>query len=122
MEQQDSQRDSQGRFSVGNQYARCRKADQLKQALLSAVAPSDIEAIVAMLIDKAKGGDTRAAALLLDRVLGKPAVNKTENIVAVEDASVEDDGEIVFDDGNPEELARMEAELQASFNQMQGEG
>lgn len=118
----EEQRDSQGRFTNGNQFARCRKADQLKQALLSAVAPSDIEAIVAMLIDKAKGGDTRAAALLLDRVLGKPAVNKTENIVAVEDASVEDDGEIVFDEGNPEELARMEAELQASFNQSLGEG
>ena len=80
MEQQDSQRDSQGRFTTGNQYARCRKADMLKTAMHEAVSEDDIRDIITMLVTKAKNGDTRAAALLLDRVLGKPHANKEETV------------------------------------------
>ena len=38
---------------------------------MSAVTPSDMEAVVLMLINKARGGSVLAAKELLDRVLGK---------------------------------------------------
>ncbi len=44
----------------------------MRRALLGAVTPDDMEAIAQTLLAAAKGGDLQAAALLFDRVLGKP--------------------------------------------------
>ena len=45
---------------------------RLRAALLEAVKPEDMMAIVARLVELAKGGDVRAIKEVLDRTLGKP--------------------------------------------------
>lgn len=64
--------DSKGRFTKGNKCARGRRVTELRRALLAAVTPDDMAEIAARLVEMAKGGDLSAAALLFDRVLGKP--------------------------------------------------
>ena len=68
-------RDQRGRFSVGNVGGPGNPASKrvaaLRTALLASVTPSDIEAILAKLIDAAKAGDTVAAREILDRTIGK---------------------------------------------------
>lgn len=44
---------------------------EYRQQLLQCVQPGDVEAIYASMLFKAKQGDTAAAGLLLDRLLGK---------------------------------------------------
>ena len=65
-----------GRFASGNKFAKgnpfARQIAQLRSALVSAVTPEDMAAIVAKLIDLAKSGNVPAAKEVLDRVLGKP--------------------------------------------------
>lgn len=39
---------------------------------MAAVTPEDMEAVIAMLIERARGGSIAAAKELLDRTLGKP--------------------------------------------------
>ena len=39
--------------------------------MLEAISPKDIQQIIRQLVAEAKGGDVRAAAEVLDRVLGK---------------------------------------------------
>jgi hypothetical protein len=69
-------RDAGGRFTPGNRAARGRRANiaertaELRDAMSGAVTPDDLRAIVGALLTEAKGGNTRAAALLLDRLLG----------------------------------------------------
>ncbi len=69
-------RDEAGRFAKGNKAGRGnpanRKAQQLRSALLAAVSTKDLRAIVRQLVQQAKGGDTTAAKVLLDRLLGTP--------------------------------------------------
>jgi uncharacterized membrane-anchored protein len=44
----------------------------LRVALLDAVTPDDVQAIVAKLIAMARAGDIAAARTLFDRTLGRP--------------------------------------------------
>lgn len=68
---------SNGRFSKGNAggpgnpYA--RRVARLRGLLLDAVTDDDLKAIVAAMVEKAKGGDLNAAREVLTRTLGKPA-------------------------------------------------
>jgi hypothetical protein len=48
-------------------------APDLRSVLLSAVSEADIKAVVANLVEQAKGGDLDAIGLLLDRLFGRPA-------------------------------------------------
>lgn len=68
----DEGRDARGRFTKGNRCATGRKVTDLRRALLEAVTLQDMADIAASLIAAAKAGDLQAAALLFDRVLGKP--------------------------------------------------
>jgi len=73
---QPSQRDAGGRFlpnntgGPGNPFA--RQVAQLRKALLVAVGPDDITAIVDRLKTKALDGDLAAIKILFGYVLGKP--------------------------------------------------
>ncbi len=71
-----SGRDERGRFADGNRAGRgnphSRRVAELRSALLAAVTPRDVKQVVSVLLEKAKGGDTVAAAQLLDRTIGKP--------------------------------------------------
>ena len=44
----------------------------LQESLMSAVTPEDMQHVIMMLINKARGGSIAAAKELLDRTLGKP--------------------------------------------------
>ena len=44
----------------------------LQQSLMSAVTPEDMQDVILMLIERARGGSIGAAKELLDRTLGKP--------------------------------------------------
>lgn len=65
-----------GEWPIGHfGMRRITVADQrkwLKESLMSAVTPEDMQDVVLMLINRAKGGSIAAAKELLDRVLGKP--------------------------------------------------
>jgi hypothetical protein len=71
-----NRRDAQGRFAKGNPggpgnpYA--RKTAALRKALVEAVTPEDITAIVHALLLKAKQGKRGAGKLLSSYLLGKP--------------------------------------------------
>ena len=47
-----------------------KQVQQIRSALLNAITPEDIKAIVARLIQKAKGGDIAAAKVVFERALG----------------------------------------------------
>jgi hypothetical protein len=70
-------RDSRGRFAKGNHAGRgnplAGKVQRLRAALVAAVKPGDVRAVVVQLVAAAKGGDVQAAKLLLDRSLGPVA-------------------------------------------------
>lgn len=70
-------RDPKGRFAAGNPGGKgnpyARQVAALRAALLGAVKPEDLAAIVTKLAARAKAGDVQAAKLLLERLLG-PAV------------------------------------------------
>jgi hypothetical protein len=65
-----------GRFAAGNSGGpgnpHAQHVGRLRSALLSAITPQDMEAIVARLVELAKAGEMPAIRELLDRVLGKP--------------------------------------------------
>ncbi len=69
-------RDGHGRFAKGNRISRgnplARRVARLRAALVRAVTPEDIAAVVEALVKKARSGDVAAARELLDRTLGKP--------------------------------------------------
>ena len=56
------------RAAAGNHYT--RKAAEIRKALYSSVTAEDIKGIVTALKKQALNGDQKAAALLLDRLLG----------------------------------------------------
>jgi len=70
-------RDARGRFTAnnkggpGNPFA--RRVANLRQALLEAVAPEDLRAIIGKMVEAAKQGDVAAARLVLAYGVGKPA-------------------------------------------------
>ncbi len=65
-----------GRFAKGNPGGPgnpcAKKAGQLRAALLKAVTTADMKAIISKLVEKAKGGDVRAAREVIDRCVGRP--------------------------------------------------
>ena len=72
-----AERDPQtGRFlpgnggGPGNPYA--ARVAELRSALLEAVTPGDLAAIVRSLVQAARSGDVAAAKLVFERVLGRP--------------------------------------------------
>jgi hypothetical protein len=84
-------RGSDGRFAPGNAggpgnlYA--ARVGELRGALLDAVTPEDLRAVVRALVDAAKGGDVTAAKVLFERVLGRPLeADILERLEAVEQA------------------------------------
>ncbi len=54
----------------GNPYA--ARVAELRSALLEAVTPGDLAAIVRSLVQAARSGDVAAAKLVFERVLGRP--------------------------------------------------
>tara|TARA_R110000823_G_scaffold206249_1_gene336945 strand:+ start:4780 stop:5178 length:399 start_codon:yes stop_codon:yes gene_type:complete len=44
----------------------------LQQSLMAAITPEDMQEVILMLVDRARGGSIAAAKELLDRTLGKP--------------------------------------------------
>lgn len=69
-------RDGRGRFAPGNPGGpgnpHASQVGALRAALLAAVTPEDLTAIVGKLVELAKGGDVRAIREVLDRTLGRP--------------------------------------------------
>lgn len=65
-----------GRFAPGNPGGpgnpHAATVAKLRAAILAAVTPEDIDAIVRALVHRAKGGDLGATKELLDRAIGKP--------------------------------------------------
>lgn len=70
-------RDRRGRFARGNKSGRgnplAGRVQRLRAALVAAVKPQDLRAVIAGLVTAAKAGDVQAAKLLLDRVCGPAA-------------------------------------------------
>jgi hypothetical protein len=72
-----SGRDPRGRFTAnnkggpGNPFA--RRVAALRQTLLDAVTPEDLQAIVARLVEAARQSDVAAARLVLSYTVGKRA-------------------------------------------------
>ena len=78
-----------GRFLKGNRLGRgsplAGQAAKLRAALFRAVKGGDIQAVIRAMIDKAKGGDTAAAKILLAYVLGDPvALDVIETVERLE--------------------------------------
>jgi hypothetical protein len=69
-------RDDRGRFLPGNPGGPGNplavRVSRLRSALLNAVTEDDVKEIVRKLVSLAKDGDTVAARILFDRVLGRP--------------------------------------------------
>jgi hypothetical protein len=69
-------RDNRGRFVAGNRGGPgnpfARQTAALRKAAVDAVTAEDVAAIMAVLVEKAKGGDTAAAKLVLGYAVGKP--------------------------------------------------
>jgi hypothetical protein len=69
-------RDVRGRFARGNQGGPgnpwAAKTLHFKTLIQNAVTDADMLAVIKALVDAAKGGDIKAAAILIDRLVGKP--------------------------------------------------
>lgn len=80
-------RRTDGRFGPGNSFGRgnptAKHAQRLRQLFVTAVTEDDVRAIVAKLVELAKGGDIQAANLLLTRALGKPSTS--DNTLPLDD-------------------------------------
>jgi hypothetical protein len=65
-----------GQFASGNKGGpgnpHARRVARLRSALLRAVTPDDLTAVVNALLTQAKAGDVQAAKELLQRLLGPP--------------------------------------------------
>src|SRR5215475_8865253 len=76
MNTEQAQRDAKGLFlpqnigGPGNPFA--RQVAGLRQALLNAVKPEDMQQIASALVSKAKEGNIQAAKLVLAYAIGKP--------------------------------------------------
>jgi len=83
-------RDSRGRFAKGNRGGpgnpQAKKVAALRGALLQAVKPADVKAVIQRMVEQARAGDVPAAKLLLERTLGPPlAIDLLDRIEALED-------------------------------------
>ena len=73
----DGERDGRGRFTKGNSGGPGspynRRVAELRSALLDAVTPKDVAAMVAAMIGKAKDGDSVAFRVIAPYLFGKPS-------------------------------------------------
>lgn len=71
-------RDASGKFTAGNKAGhgnpRAKRTAQFRTAILEAVTPEDVQAIIHALVTKAKEGDVIAAREVFDRTVGKVPV------------------------------------------------
>ena len=87
--------DSRGRFKAGNPGGPGRGRGlgrQYREALLGAVSAADIASITKKIVKDAKGGDLRAAELILSYSVGKPSIatsQETEEMAAAFTAAAE---------------------------------
>lgn len=69
-------RGKDGKFAPGNKCARGnphgKKVAQLRTAMLGAVSQKDFRLVFKKMLELAKKGDTTAAKILVDRMLGPP--------------------------------------------------
>jgi hypothetical protein len=69
-------RNARGQFTAGNCAGKgnplAKRVGKLRSALVAAVSEQDVREIITKMVALAKSGDTLAARLILDRVLGKP--------------------------------------------------
>jgi hypothetical protein len=77
--------DGKGHFTAGNQGGLenpcIKSAAETRAAMMVAVSQDDLRAIVRALVKKAKMGDTEAARLVLERLIGKPLASvKVEEV------------------------------------------
>ena len=72
-------RDPRGRFAKGNAGGPgnpfSKQVGKLRSALLQAIKPADVVAVVTSLVKAAKEGDTGAAKVLFDRLFGPPVAS-----------------------------------------------
>lgn len=83
-----------GRFAPGNAGGpgnpHAATVAKLRAAILAAVTPEDVEAIIRAMVHRAKGGDMGAIRELLDRAIGKPTdADLAERIERLEQAADE---------------------------------
>jgi len=76
-------RDASGRFTAGNRGGpgnpHARRVAEFRSAMLAAVTPEDVKAIVRALVVAAIAGNVAAARELLERVCGRvPEVDREE--------------------------------------------
>jgi hypothetical protein len=85
----DNGRDSKGRFTRGNRGGPgnpfARKVADLRNSLLAEVTVEDIQKLVRMLLEKARGGDVSAAKLLLAYTIGRPAAAVDPDTLEIEE-------------------------------------
>jgi len=85
-------RDSKGRFiqgnsgGPGNPYARHVAA--LRRTMLQAISDDDLQAIVRVLVDRAKQGEKDSICILFDRLFGKPAVAQDPDRIELEELTL----------------------------------
>ena len=79
-------RDNKGRFAKGNKggpgHPLSGRVNQLRSMLLEAITEDDLNAIVKQLVTKARGGELTAITEILNRLLGKPAVEISMDVNA----------------------------------------
>ena len=82
-------RGTNGKFGLGNQYAKgnpfALRVARLRSALFKSVKPADLQEVVAALLAQAKAGDVASIKELLQRLLGPPeSVDLMERLDALE--------------------------------------
>ena len=90
----NGERNPDGTFAKGNSGGpgnpHAARIAKLRAALIEAVTPEDITAIVKRLISEARDGDLTAVKIVFERTLGKPLeADILERIEAIE-AQIED--------------------------------
>ena len=72
-----SGRDGNGKFAMGNRESKgnplAQSVNKFRAAIHAAITPDDVQAVIKMLLIKAKEGNVAAAQELLSRLVGKPA-------------------------------------------------
>ena len=90
----DTGRTPRGTFAPGNQFStgnpHASKVQKLRTAMLQAITETDVQVIIAKLIDLARDGDLKAMALLFS-IVGKPS----DADIKAESHSPEQRGEMI---------------------------
>jgi uncharacterized protein with von Willebrand factor type A (vWA) domain len=81
-------RTANGHFAAGNRGGpgnpHSKRTAHIKRVLLDAVSDDDLREIIKSLIEQAKGGNTKAAELVLDRLIGKPTAEPLAGAAEIE--------------------------------------